>query len=74
MTAKTITENGILTQTGGNGGTGGIGSGGSDNNGNGSNGSAGSTGTKTSTTYDFTDGLPDGYADWINPLFMEGIA
>ncbi len=74
MTAKTIIENGTSILTGGSVGTVGTGSGGSDNNANGTAGSAGSTGTKTSTTYDFTDGLPAGYADWINPLFMEGIA
>lgn len=69
MTAKTITENGTLSQSAGGVGTGGVGSGGSNNNGNGSNGSAGSAGSKTSTTYDFTTGLPSGYADWLNPLY-----
>jgi len=71
MTAVTITENGTLTQTAGSAGSAGTGSGGSDNNGNGSAGSAGSAGSKTSTTYDFTTGLPDGYADWVHALYKD---
>jgi hypothetical protein len=69
-TCKTYTNNGTLTQSAGSGGTGGTGSGGSNNNGNGSNGSSGSAGSTSATTYDFTDGLPSGYGDWIHPLYM----
>lgn len=69
MKAKTITENGTITQIAGTLGSGGTGSGGSDNNANGSNGNPGSAGSKTSTEYDFTTGLLANYADWVHALY-----
>jgi len=68
-TTKTFTNNGTLTQSAGTPGSAGVGSGGSDNNGNGIAGSSGSDGSTSATLYDFTDGLPDGYGDWIHPLY-----
>lgn len=68
-TCKTFTNNGTFSQTGGVSGTAGVGSGGSDNNGNGTVGASGSAGSTTATLYDFTDGLPSDYADWVHPLY-----
>jgi hypothetical protein len=68
---KTYTNNGTVTIAAGTAGTAGTGSGGSDANGNGAGGTSGSAGSTAATLYDFTDGLPSTYADWIHPLYLE---
>ena len=67
-TCRTFTNNGTISLPAGGLGAVGVGSGGSNNNASGAVGEAGAVGTITATLYDFTTGLPSGYASWMNAL------